>query len=269
MAQGPDLADRARGLFDQRHLSGAVLIQDVRTGSTIASVSVGDGANGLPLSVVKLLLMTLYWEHRDDAPASLAPDVGRIIARGADDPGRRLALDLRRALGSRRLLGTLARLGFPGCTRTRIQDCTTLSAATPGPAWANSLSLGENGFRVTPHGLSRFLRIIGNGGIGPRGERVVRPSTARLLQQAMLETVRSGTASGVRERLGTRGRMGGKTGTGPGGPRPYDGVFAGLIFDAAGTPRYTVVTYVRRGGPGGGVAAEISAELGARLLAAR
>src|SRR5690349_3665494 len=94
IAQGPDHSAMARRLFDQRQLSGAALIQDVRTGSPIVQASVGDGPNGLPLSTVKLLLMTLYWEHRADLPASLAPDVDRIIAQGADDPGRRLAFDL-------------------------------------------------------------------------------------------------------------------------------------------------------------------------------
>lgn len=59
--------------------------------------------------------------------------------------------------------------------------------------------------------------------------------------------------------------MGGKTGTGPDpatkttGPGS-DGCFTGLIFDPQGKARFTVVTYVRHGGLGGGNAARISAE---------
>lgn len=60
--------------------------------------------------------------------------------------------------------------------------------------------------------------------------------------------------------------LGGKTGTGPASAEPYDGIFAGLIYDRSGTPRYTVVTYVRSGGYGGGTAAEISADAAAFLL---
>jgi cell division protein FtsI/penicillin-binding protein 2 len=61
--------------------------------------------------------------------------------------------------------------------------------------------------------------------------------------------------------------MGGKTGsTELGGARPFDGLFAGLIFDDLRRPRYAVVTFVRRGGFGGGAAAQISATVGAILL---
>jgi len=44
-----------------------------------------------------------------------------------------------------------------------------------------------------------------------------------------------------------------------------DGRFAGLVFDRQGKARYTVATFVRRGGRGGRNAAEISAQL-ARFL---
>lgn len=47
---------------------------------------------------------------------------------------------------------------------------------------------------------------------------------------------------------------------------PYDGVFAGVIYNRRGVARFTVVTYVRRGGPGGGTAADISADAAALLL---
>ncbi|HEX7294763.1 MAG TPA: hypothetical protein VF251_03350, partial [Pyrinomonadaceae bacterium] len=57
-------------------------------------------------------------------------------------------------------------------------------------------------------------------------------------------------------------QIGGKTGSGPltVGPQS-DGWFAGLIFDPKGNARFTVATFVRHGGPGGGNAAKLSVEL--------
>src|SRR5205085_8958731 len=71
---------------------------------------------------------------------------------------------------------------------------------------------------------------------------------------------------------GTGWSMGGKTGTGPDGnskaPGPgSDGCFAGLIFDPQGKARFTVVTFIRHGGLGGGNAARVSAELARFLIA--
>ncbi len=86
---------------------------------------------------------------------------------------------------------------------------------------------------------------------------------------AMVDTVQRGTATRIASTLsGTGWAIGGKTGTGgrAGGPlNQQDGWFAGLIFDNQGKARYTVATFVRRGGLGGGNAAEISAQL-ARFL---
>ena len=87
---------------------------------------------------------------------------------------------------------------------------------------------------------------------------------------AMVDTVKRGTASRISGKLEDTGwGIGGKTGTGgvSGAPmNEQDGWFAGLIFDREQKARFTVATFVRRGGTGGGNAAEISAEL-ARLLA--
>jgi cell division protein FtsI/penicillin-binding protein 2 len=47
---------------------------------------------------------------------------------------------------------------------------------------------------------------------------------------------------------------------------PYDGWFAGLVFDPEGKARFTVATYVRRGGKGGENAAIISAQLARYLI---
>ena len=79
--------------------------------------------------------------------------------------------------------------------------------------------------------------------------------------------VERGTAKGIRGRV-VGGRIGGKTGTGPERVAPdSDGWFAGLVFDARGEPRFAFATYVRKGGPGGGTAARISADLATALLA--
>jgi hypothetical protein len=45
-----------------------------------------------------------------------------------------------------------------------------------------------------------------------------------------------------------------------------DGWFAGLIFDSQGEARFTVATFVRHGGTGGGNAAKISAELARYII---
>jgi cell division protein FtsI/penicillin-binding protein 2 len=87
------------------------------------------------------------------------------------------------------------------------------------------------------------------------------------LQELMRGTVERGTAKSAAPVLaGTGWSMGGKTGTGPDpgskGPGPgSDGWFAGLIFDPYGKPRFTVATFVKGGGLGGGNAARLSAEL--------
>jgi cell division protein FtsI/penicillin-binding protein 2 len=170
----------------------------------------------------------------------------------------------------------------------------TLGAGAGDAEWGDVLSIGESRLSVTGLHVSRFLQAVGHGGLmlppfarearqassdpgagasgGRPGKavRVMRESTALRLQAAMLDTVRRGTAKGAAEVLeGTGWRVGGKTGTGP-GPAPIgpqsDGWFAGLIFDSRGRARFTVATYVRRGGPGGGNAARLSAEL-ARYLA--
>jgi beta-lactamase class D len=157
----------------------------------------------------------------------------------------------------------------------------------PDDEWASSFSLGESGFSVTLLHLSRFLQAVGNGGemIAPlartreraaprtaaagsgtsRGQRIMRAETARRLQLAMLDAVQRGSAAGIRERLGGPWKIGGKTGTGPAEAHPYDGCFAGLVFDPQGMPRYTVATYIKAGGRGGGAAAQVSADL-ARFL---
>ena len=131
--------------------------------------------------------------------------------------------------------------------------------------------------------VSQFFQAVGNGGIScspvalrlredshgvsERGciapSRMMNVTTAKRLMNAMLDTVKRGTASGVSATLKDVGwSIGGKTGTGgvKGAPTSeQDGWFAGLIFDGKLKARFTVATFTRRGGTGGGNAAEISA----------
>jgi hypothetical protein len=167
----------------------------------------------------------------------------------------------------------------------------SLGEQTSPKDWEDTLSLGEERFVVTALHLSRFLQAVGNGGVMaspvakdermPRSTipaptmRVVSEAAALKLQAAMRAAVERGTAKTAAPILAESGwRMGGKTGTGPepgtraAGPRS-DGWFAGLIFDPQGKARFTVVTYVKRGGFGGGNAARISAELAVFLSGTR
>ncbi|HEV2805290.1 MAG TPA: penicillin-binding transpeptidase domain-containing protein [Chthoniobacterales bacterium] len=153
--------------------------------------------------------------------------------------------------------------------------------------WEDTLSIGERRFVATALHLSRFLQAVGNGGVmapavareegmpgsatPASGTRVMSETAALKLQTLMRGTVERGTAKSAAPILaGTRWSMGGKTGTAPapGATEPgpgSNGCFAGLIFDAQGKARFTVVTFVNHGGFGGGNAAGISAEL-ARFL---
>jgi cell division protein FtsI/penicillin-binding protein 2 len=97
---------------------------------------------------------------------------------------------------------------------------------------------------------------------------VMSAQTAERLQGAMLETVRSGTARSALPRMAGSGwALGGKTGTAQVAGRSDDGWFAGLVHDDRGVPRYTVVAYLRGGGPGGAGPTAIAAGLAS--LAAR
>ena len=175
-----------------------------------------------------------------------------VIALGYDRPGEEMAVILRRRIGAEAMLAELRRYGLG----TRPASLT-LAADAGDAAWGDSLSIGEKNMTVTLDQVSRFLRAIGLGGQG-----LLKPDTARRLQNAMKDTVVRGSARGVAPKLaGTRWQLGGKTGTGPSTARPsYDGWFAGLIFES-GKPRYTVAVYMDGSGPGGGVAAWIAADL--------
>jgi len=228
-----------------------------------------------PLSTAKLLLAASWWEHSatiDPHARKNAPDVHAMLVDGADAPGRDLALRLRRTVGSGVVLADLVRFGLRPCSSGELlrpfspPACFTLSARATDGNWASALSIGEADIAASIEQLSLFLRAVANNGTLPASYRdpergVMSAATAKNLQSAMLDAVDHGSAKGIRERLGDTWKIGGKTGTGPGGSQPYDGIFAGLVFDESGEARYTVICYVRHGGPGGGVPAEVAAHV--------
>ncbi|HEX8431672.1 MAG TPA: penicillin-binding transpeptidase domain-containing protein [Longimicrobium sp.] len=148
--------------------------------------------------------------------------------------------------------------------------------------WAQ-MAIGQGPVDVTPISISRFLQAIGNGGVmlAPtieadlarepgEGRPVMKPETARKLQQAMLQVVDTGTAVSTKPILSRlTWDLGGKTGTADirRGQRP-DGWFAGLIHGPDGRPRYTVVVYLQQAGQGGRAPAAVAAGM-TRFLATR
>ncbi len=150
----------AQRFFNDRHLTGAAVAQDVKSGAQLVSFS-SDSASAkpdfLPLSIVKLFLFASYWEHHAELPATITADPRQLIAEGSDSTGRHLALALRHSLGSRALLRDLNRFGFPRCTAIRAVDCTSLAPDTTDKDWADAMSIGESNFRVTLHRLSQFI----------------------------------------------------------------------------------------------------------------
>ncbi len=200
-----------------------------------------------------------------------------------------MALRLARDGGTARLAAQLARMGFPvaGPHAPEAADPSFWASSSPGfrramaPLAATvhvgnaaELALGRESARVTPLHFSRFLQAVGNGGVmraptieaalaGSGGSvRVMEAATAAKLQRAMLRTVEAGTARAAAGTQPGAWRLGGKTGTtGPG-----DGWFAGLVFDPAGRPRYTVLTYLRHGGPGGERPTRLAAEVAKRAI---
>lgn len=167
-----------------------------------------------------------------------------------------------------------ARRMSPPPSRIRIGEQT-------GPAEWAQLSIGQGPVDVTPIAISRFVQAIGNDGVMlpptleheriddvPEGTAVMQPETARKLQNAMREVVNRGTGRSVLPLLeGRPGGLGGKTGTAQVRRAPDDGWFAGLVFDEQGRPQYTVVVYLRGGGPGGAVPTRIAAQMVPALLA--
>lgn len=217
-----------------------------------------------------------------------------------------MALRLRERIGSEAFVEAYRRFGFapyppgedpPGGVQPdfwRTGSERWAERMSPPPArirmgektgraeWAQ-LAIGQGPVDVTPIHVSRFLQAIGNGGVmlppvleweqaesRPEGTRVMRPETAERLQAAMREVVDRGTARSVARVLdGTEWDLGGKTGTAQVRGAPDDGWFSGLVFGPQGEARYTVVVYLRGGGPGGALPARAAAGLARHLAKQR
>jgi hypothetical protein len=258
----PNPASRA-ALAAMRGFVAVAAAEDVRTGELVATAASEPSKLDvdtplLPLSVAKLWLAASCWDRiRGREPVS----VHEMLVGGSDDDGRRLASELRTAAGSKAIVSDLGRFGA----------ATTLTEATDDATWADALSIGEANLETTMLRVSTFLRAVGNDGAGNAGSvRVLQPKSARRLQAAMLDAVARGTGREIANALsGTGWRIAGKTGSGP-GPGPVgpqsDGWFAGLLVDPDGRARFTVASYVRRGGKGGGNAAQICAEIARSLV---
>jgi cell division protein FtsI/penicillin-binding protein 2 len=214
-----------------------------------------------------------------------------------------LAIALRKAVGTEAVLADFDRYGFNrGNEKFWVGvDPEWKKRLAPQPAnasitglndeeWSSALSIGETHLAISALQISRFLQAVGNQGlscspIALRTEKGLRPrsrelcadparimteTTTKQLMSAMLDTVMRGTASGISDTLqGTGWRIGGKTGTGgvPAAPlEKQDGWFAGLVFDSGLKARFTVATFVRHGGAGGGNAAEVSVEIARYLI---
>ena len=212
-----------------------------------------------------------------------------------------MALLMREQLGEEAFVDAYRRFGFLPYTSTPPRDSLAEFWDTDSPAWERrmapapsririgpktgraewaQLAIGQGPVDVTVVGVSRFIQAIGNNGVMLQptleweeardradGERVMKASTARKLQQAMLEVVDRGTARAAGPIVaGLPGDLGGKTGTAQVRGAPDDGWFAGLVFDAKGRPQYSVTVYLRAGGPGGAQPAGIAARLARTLL---
>jgi cell division protein FtsI/penicillin-binding protein 2 len=170
-------------------------------------------------------------------------NVHEMLVGGSDSAGEQMAIALRKAVGTQGVLADLRRYGFnmdnhPFWVHVDEQWRARL---TPKPAlaslanlndqdWAAALSIGESHMETTLLQGSRFLQAVGNNGlqcspfairraikklkreqacIAP--ERIVEPSTARQLREAMIDTVKRGTADQISGALdGTSWAIGGR-----------------------------------------------------------
>jgi cell division protein FtsI/penicillin-binding protein 2 len=219
-----------------------------------------------------------------------------MLVGGSDSAGIQMALALRKAVGAQAVLDDLSQFGFNRSgpsfwaevdsewkIRLKVQTADASLNDLSDEAWGSALSIGESHMSISALQVSQFFQAVGNDGVScspvalrlredshevsKRGciapSRMMNDKTAARLMNAMLDTVKRGTANGISAALKDVGwSMGGKTGTGglKGAPTSeQDGWFAGLIFDRKLKARFTVATFTRRGGTGGGNAAEISA----------
>jgi hypothetical protein len=211
-----------------------------------------------------------------------------------------MAQEMRRQIGAEAVVEAYRRFGFnpyeTEATTDTIGDFWRTSSdawtrrMTPAPSririsentgeaeWAQ-LSIGQGPVDVTVIGISRFVQAIANDGVmlpptfeaeygsdPPRGERVMKESTARKLQEAMRLVVEQGTARSAQPLLqGTGWRLGGKTGTAQVAGNPDNGWLAAILFSPEGEPRYTIVSFLEGGGPGSGAPTAIAAAVAREL----
>ena len=298
----------ALAIMKAGNLQAILVVQNVQSGALVSFAASSPSTLALnsavlPLSTVKLILAASLWDHTTNMNLASLPSVSEMLVSGSDDAGRQLALALRKSVGSKAVLDDLDRYGFPAKDRVgsgpdhhfwsdssavgRLKPAVvfhSLSERSTSNEWADTLSIGESRFVVTAFHMSRFLQAIGNDGVmlepvvrtghlppTPQWSRaVMSKSTSLQLQTAMRDVVKRGTAVSIAQTLADTGwKIGGKTGTGPGTIGPdSDGWFAGLVFDRLDHARFTVATFVKHGGKGGGNAARISAELARFLVGA-
>jgi cell division protein FtsI/penicillin-binding protein 2 len=220
-------------------------------------------------------------------------EVHEMFVSGSDSVGKKLALELRQGVGGEKVLNDLGAYGFPAKTAnhpaadehfwgfiepglrgklTPTSAYTSVRSDAADDDWASAFSIGEAGFSLTALHISRFMQAVGNGGVMlppsarthvgaaakiDSGKRVMRNSTAERLISGMLDNVQRGTTEGIRGRMSEKWKIGGKTGTNS----AADGIFSGLVCDAHDVPQFSFATFIKGGGKGGGVAAEISADL--------
>jgi len=289
LAHHPDCDTASRVALEamqSRHLEAVTVVQYVDSPMLAAFAAshpskLDISTPVLPLALSEVFLAASWWDRKLAKPPV---DLHEMLVGGSDSEGREAALALRKAVGTPAVMADLRRYGFnrgghPPAGSARL-------AALKNADWASALSIGESYMTVTPLQVSQFFQAVGNNGMvcSPVTHRItserdlgcnsptrmVEEDTAKQIMDALADTVKRGTAAGIATALESVGwSIGGKTGTGGRAGAPMeeqDGWFAGLIFDNTGKARYTVATFVRRGGKGGGNAAEISAAV-ARVLA--
>jgi len=211
-------------LLREADAHGAVLVTEVATGAVVASAGVGRdvAAPVLPLSVIKLCLAALWWEHDrgdgDFAYRGRRVTVHDVLVDGWDHPGEEMAIELRRTLGAQAMLAELRGYG--------LGAGLTLPGDADDARWGSALSIGEHDAVVTLPIVAGFLRAIGG------GTSLLRPETRQRLQSAMRGAVEQGTAKSAGARLGAMSSIDERSesgGEGPcrlrrrgGGPPPFD-----------------------------------------------
>jgi hypothetical protein len=291
----------AEGIMSSRHLQAVTVMQHVATGALVSFAASNPGHLDVatqvqPLSLSKIFLAASWWDNlQPDSIGSPSDNAHEMVAMGSDSLGRKMALALRQAIGTERVLADLHRYGFnlDRPSYWAAVDPSWKDRLTPQPAhalnrqlsevdWSSALSIGESEMTISALQISRFLQAIGNRGreCAPVARRLTSPAaqatclapttiaraeTAERLMSALQDTVKRGSATRLAGILrGSGWTVGGKTGTGGRAGAPMDqqdGWFAGLVFDSSGKARYTVATFVRGGGLGAGNAGEISVRL--------